>query len=139
MAILQGCTITSCNMYVYKHHMCYLKPAHDWKLCYGVPYNICRHGLVHLLRQTKVEKETALNGYAPALPDNPTDEDIDEMLTYSWEQVDAGRASEMGIDTGVDVDRVLNIGRMLEKIIGRRLRSECVHTGRIPKGLTGRI
>ncbi|MDH3358461.1 MAG: pyruvate carboxyltransferase, partial [Desulfobacteraceae bacterium] len=46
---------------------------------------------------------------------------------------------EMGIDTGVDVDRVLNIGRMLEKIIGRRLRSECVHTGRIPKGLTGRI
>ena len=46
---------------------------------------------------------------------------------------------EMGIDTGVDVDRVLNIGRMMEKVVGRRLRSECVHTGRIPKGLTGRI
>ena len=46
---------------------------------------------------------------------------------------------EMGIDTGVDVDRLLNIGRMMEKIVGRRLRSECVHTGRIPKGLTGRI
>ena len=45
---------------------------------------------------------------------------------------------EMGIDTGVDVDRVLKIGRMLEKIIGRRLRSECVHTGRIPKEMTGR-
>lgn len=45
---------------------------------------------------------------------------------------------EMGIDTGVDVDRVLKIGRMLEKIIGRRLRSECVHTGRIPKEVTGR-
>jgi hydroxymethylglutaryl-CoA lyase len=45
---------------------------------------------------------------------------------------------EMGIDTGVDVDRVLRTGRMLEKILGRRLRSECVHTGRIPKGLTGR-
>jgi hydroxymethylglutaryl-CoA lyase len=45
---------------------------------------------------------------------------------------------EMGIDTGVDVDSVLKIGRMLEKIIGRRLRSECVHTGRIPKELTGR-
>ncbi|MBW1724417.1 MAG: pyruvate carboxyltransferase, partial [Deltaproteobacteria bacterium] len=45
---------------------------------------------------------------------------------------------EMGIDTGVDVDRVLRIGRMLEKILGRRLRSECAHTGRIPKGLTGR-
>jgi hydroxymethylglutaryl-CoA lyase len=44
---------------------------------------------------------------------------------------------EMGIDTGVDVDRVLRIGRVLEKIIGRRLRSECVHTGRIPKEMTG--
>ncbi|SHI98461.1 hydroxymethylglutaryl-CoA lyase [Desulfatibacillum alkenivorans DSM 16219] len=46
---------------------------------------------------------------------------------------------EMGIDTGLDVDRVLDIGRMMEKIIGRRLRSECAHTGRIPKTLTGRV
>ena len=46
---------------------------------------------------------------------------------------------EMGIDTGVDVDKVIEIGRVVEKIIGRRLRSECVHTGRIPKELTGRI
>jgi hydroxymethylglutaryl-CoA lyase len=46
---------------------------------------------------------------------------------------------EMRIDTGLDVDRVLRIGRMVEKIIGRRLRSECAHTGRIPKGMTGRI
>jgi hydroxymethylglutaryl-CoA lyase len=45
---------------------------------------------------------------------------------------------EMGIDTGVDVDKVLEIGRVVEKIIGRRLRSECAHTGRIPKELTGR-
>ncbi len=45
---------------------------------------------------------------------------------------------EMGIDTGVDVDKILEIGRMFERIIGRRLRSECVHTGRIPKSLTGR-
>ncbi|MGD8286013.1 MAG: pyruvate carboxyltransferase [Desulfobacterales bacterium] len=45
---------------------------------------------------------------------------------------------EMGIDTGVDVDKLLTIGRMFERIIGRRLRSECVHTGRIPKTLTGR-
>lgn len=44
---------------------------------------------------------------------------------------------EMGIDTGVDVDRVLEIGRMTEKILGRRLRSECIRTGRIPKGPTG--
>lgn len=45
---------------------------------------------------------------------------------------------EMGIDTGLDVDKVLETGRMLERIIGRRLRSECAHTGRIPKELTGR-
>ena len=45
---------------------------------------------------------------------------------------------EMGIETGLDVDRVLAAGRMLEKILGRRLRSECAHTGRIPKELTGR-
>jgi len=45
---------------------------------------------------------------------------------------------EMGIDTGVDVDKVLEIGRIVERITGRRLRSECVHSGRIPKTLTGR-
>jgi len=45
---------------------------------------------------------------------------------------------EMGIDTGVDVDKVLEIGSMVERIVGRRLRSECVHSGRIPKTLTGR-
>jgi len=38
---------------------------------------------------------------------------------------------EMGIDTGIDVDRVLNTGRVMEKIIGRRLRSECVRSGRL--------
>lgn len=46
---------------------------------------------------------------------------------------------EMGIETGLDVDRVLYIGRMTEKILGRRLRSECAHTGRIPKEMTGRV
>lgn len=45
---------------------------------------------------------------------------------------------EMGIDTGVDVDKVLEIGAMVERIVGRRLRSECTHSGRIPKSLTGR-
>ncbi len=45
---------------------------------------------------------------------------------------------EMGIDTGVNVDKVLETGRVVEKILGKRLRSECVHTGRIPKGITGR-
>lgn len=45
---------------------------------------------------------------------------------------------EMGIETGIDIDRLLDIGLMVEKILGRRLRSECVHSGRIPKSLTGR-
>lgn len=45
---------------------------------------------------------------------------------------------EMGIDTGIDVDRLLEAGAMVERIVGRRLRSECVHSGRIPKSLTGR-
>jgi hydroxymethylglutaryl-CoA lyase len=45
---------------------------------------------------------------------------------------------EMGIDTGLDVDKVLQIGGMVERIVGRRLRSESVRTGRIPKSLTGR-
>ena len=45
---------------------------------------------------------------------------------------------EMGIDTGVDVDKVLEIGNTVEKILGRRLRSESIKNGRIPKNLTGR-
>lgn len=44
---------------------------------------------------------------------------------------------EMGIETGIDVDRVLNAGRMTERIVGRRLRSETVKSGRIPKKATG--
>jgi len=45
---------------------------------------------------------------------------------------------EMGIDTGVDIDRVLKTGKMVEKILGRRLRSETILQGRIPKELSGR-
>ena len=45
---------------------------------------------------------------------------------------------EMGIETGVNVDRVLEIGQMMERILNRRLRSECIRTGRIPKEPTGR-
>jgi hydroxymethylglutaryl-CoA lyase len=45
---------------------------------------------------------------------------------------------EMGIDTQLDVDKVLEIGSMVERIVGRRLRSESIKNGRIPKTLTGR-
>lgn len=40
---------------------------------------------------------------------------------------------EMAIDTGIDVDRLLLLGRKMEKTIGRRLRSESILNGRIPK------
>ncbi len=40
---------------------------------------------------------------------------------------------EMGIETGIDVDRLLALGEKWEKTIGRRLRSESILNGRIPK------
>ena len=45
---------------------------------------------------------------------------------------------EMGIDTQLDIDRILNTGKVVEKIVGRRLRSKTIYQGRIPKSLTGR-
>lgn len=45
---------------------------------------------------------------------------------------------EMGIETGLDIDKVLSTGAMVERIVGRRLRSETIRSGRIPKSLTGR-
>ncbi len=45
---------------------------------------------------------------------------------------------EMGIETGIDIDKILEIGNTVEKIVGRRLRSETVKMGRIPKSLSGR-
>jgi hydroxymethylglutaryl-CoA lyase len=41
---------------------------------------------------------------------------------------------EMGIDIGgINIDRILELGTMMEKTIGRRLRSESILNGRIPK------
>lgn len=45
---------------------------------------------------------------------------------------------EMGIETNLDIEKVLEIGNMNERIVGRRLRSESIKSGRIPKTLTGR-
>ncbi len=45
---------------------------------------------------------------------------------------------EMGIETGIDIDKILEIGNTVEKIVGRRLRSETIKMGRIPKSLSGR-
>lgn len=40
---------------------------------------------------------------------------------------------EMGIQTGYNIDRVLKLGRLMEKTIGRRLRSEAMINGRTEK------
>jgi len=45
---------------------------------------------------------------------------------------------EMGIETNLDIDKILEIGNMNERIVGRRLRSEAIKNGRIPKSLSGR-
>ncbi len=45
---------------------------------------------------------------------------------------------EMGIETNLDIDRILETGNMVERIVGRRLRSESIKNGRIPKNLSGR-
>jgi len=42
---------------------------------------------------------------------------------------------EMGIETSLDVDKILEVGNMVERIVGRKLRSEAIKTGRIPKEL----
>ncbi len=41
---------------------------------------------------------------------------------------------EMGIDiSGINIDRILELGAMMERTVGRRLRSESILNGRIPK------
>ena len=45
---------------------------------------------------------------------------------------------EMGIETNLDIDRLLEVGKMVEKIVGRKLRSESIRNGRIPKEMSGR-
>ena len=41
---------------------------------------------------------------------------------------------EMGIDVGgIDIDRILELGILMEKTVGRKLRSESILNGRIPK------
>ncbi len=44
---------------------------------------------------------------------------------------------EMGVETGIDIDAYLELGRKMERVVGHELRSYCTKTGRIPKGPTG--
>ncbi len=38
---------------------------------------------------------------------------------------------EMGIETGIDMDQIITLGRQLERTIGRRLRSDCIVHGKL--------
>ena len=38
---------------------------------------------------------------------------------------------EMGISTNLNIDRILEIGQMNERIVGRKLRAESIRSGRI--------
>ena len=40
---------------------------------------------------------------------------------------------EMGIETGIDMERILRIGRQLERTVGRRLRSDSIIHGKLLK------
>ncbi|MCP3922460.1 MAG: pyruvate carboxyltransferase [Desulfobacterales bacterium] len=40
---------------------------------------------------------------------------------------------EMGIETGYDIDKILKLGKQLEKTMGKRLRSEAIYNGRTLK------
>ena len=44
---------------------------------------------------------------------------------------------EMRIEHGLEVGKVLDTGKIIERIFGQRLRSQCVMSGRIPKSPTG--
>ncbi|MBL4578660.1 MAG: hypothetical protein JKX74_09320, partial [Flavobacteriales bacterium] len=46
---------------------------------------------------------------------------------------------EMGIETSIDIDKVLEVGNMVERIVGRRLRSESIKSGRVPKNLKEKV
>lgn len=41
---------------------------------------------------------------------------------------------EMGVETGIDLDRLFKVGNMVERIVGRPLRSESIKSGRIVMG-----
>ena len=36
---------------------------------------------------------------------------------------------EMGIDTAIDLDQLIEVGRMAEEIVGHQLPSELIHAG----------
>jgi hydroxymethylglutaryl-CoA lyase len=71
--------------------------------------------------------DTPIKGTGSYYYKNPTD--VGLVCTEDL----ALMVEEMGIETGIDVDKILVLGSLLEKTVGRRLRSESVKNGRILK------
>jgi len=43
--------------------------------------------------------------------------------------------AEMNVSTGINVENLLKLGRLAERVLGRRLQSKCVVTGRLSEGV----
>jgi hydroxymethylglutaryl-CoA lyase len=68
----------------------------------------------------------------PGIGTGPLYTDSDIVGNASTEDV-VVMLDEMGIDVGVDVDKVLQLGRVLEWVLGRSLRPYCTKSGRVIK------
>jgi len=53
--------------------------------------------------------------------------------------VNGSLQSAIHIYINLDIDKILEVGNMVERIVGRKLRSEAIKTGRIPKELKEKI
>ena len=68
----------------------------------------------------------------PGIGTGPLYTDSDIVGNASTEDV-LVMLDEMGIDVGVDIDKVLQLGRVLEWVLGRSLRPYCTKSGRVIK------
>jgi hydroxymethylglutaryl-CoA lyase len=68
----------------------------------------------------------------PGIGTGPLYTDSDIVGNASTEDV-LVMLDEMGIDAGVDIDRMLQLGRVLEWVLGRSLRPYCTKAGRVIK------
>lgn len=76
--------------------------------------------------------DTGLGGTGGRPPDQRV-QDSGPTGNTSTEDL-AALLEEMGYDTGIDVDRVLALGREFEEMLGRDMYSHITHAGRVPHG-----
>ena len=106
-----------------------------------------RHNLMTFLKQQGITNESVL----AAIENVPRELFVDEAFSHQ-----AYENNALPIGSGQTISqpyivakmtqllaltpdsKVLEIGTMNERIVGRRLRSEAIKNGRVPKSLTGR-